>query len=205
MLIKFNLLISIFFSIENHGANCSFYSITNEVENLCMEMEDKLNTTNESLNQSDIAPVKELDIESILNRDLEMEEYAKCFRSVYENQFRQYLKTLQKNDLISVTSMPTKAYCKETYEIDSMNTTTLSFNFDSLELDDSSNVVAVVASSFDRVHTYFFDSFLCDTYGPFFGTKLYISMYNVGRSSSQEQMFFLDLPLSLYNLIEMDE
>lgn len=180
--------------------------MTNEVENLCMLMEDKLNTKNESLNQSDLeTSIKELNFETLPNRDLEMEDYAKSFRSVYENQFKEHLRTLQKNDPISVTSLPTKVYCKETYEVDSMNTTTLTFNFDSLELDNSGKVIAVVASSFDRVHTYFFDSFLCDTYGPFYGTTLYTTMYNVGRSNSQEQMFFLDLPLSLYNLIEMDE
>ncbi len=118
-------LIFSFIFIENNNSNFTFYSLTNEMENLCMNMEEKLNTSNESFNQSDLAtPVKDLNFESIPNRDLEMEEYAKCFRSIYENQFNEYLKTLKKNDPISVTSLPTKEYCKETYEIDSMNATT---------------------------------------------------------------------------------
>ncbi len=170
-------------------------------------MDQSIESANASINESDINPKTNqiLSFENFTNRDPELEEYATSFKSIYENQFREiYLKNLKKNDPIQVTSMPTKEYCKETFENDIMNATTLTFYFDSLELDDLGNLTAVIASSYDRKHTYFFESFICSTYGPFFSTNLLTCMYDVGRTNSKEQMFFLDLPVDLYNLLESE-
>lgn len=188
----------------------NFLSLSKGLENLDIEMDDSLNTSVDTsqLNMSDMdnsSTEKALSFESIADRDLEMEEYAKQFKSIYENQFKDYLRQLKKNDALSVTSLPTGEYSKETFEMDMMNSTTLSFQFDSLELDDNGQISAVIMTSYDRMHTYYFDPFVCDKYGPFFTTTLYTCMYNVGRSNSVDQQFFLDLPLELYNLLEQDE
>ncbi len=172
-------------------------------------MDDSLNTSADrsQLNMSDMDKTAERvpTFESIADRDLEMEEYAKQFKSIYENQFKSYLRRLKKNDILSVTSLPTNEYCKETFESDLMNSTTLSFQFDSLELDDNGQISSVIMTSYDRLHTYYFDPVVCGKYGPFFTTTLYTCMYNVGKKNSVEQPFFLDLPLELYNLLEEDE
>ncbi len=184
----------------------NFYSLTNDLNNLDVDMDE--GSANASINEADIAPkcsTMPLSFDAFPNRDLELEEYAKSFKSIYENQFREiYLKNLKKNDPIQVTSMPTKEYCKETFENDSMNATTLTFYFDSIELDDAGSLTAVIASSFDRRYTYFFEPFLCESYGPLFATNLLTCLYDVGRVNSREQMFFLDLPVELYNLLESE-
>lgn len=169
-------------------------------------MDESLDSSNTSVMEADLEkPVKNLNFEMFANRDPELEEYAIEFKSLYENQFKNvYVKELKKNAPISVTSMPTKEYCKETFENDLMNATTLTFYFDSLELDESGRISAVVTSSYDRAHTYFFEPFLCESYGPYFNTTLFTCMYDVGRKNSVEQMFFLDLPVELYSLLEIE-
>ena len=139
------------------------------------------------------------------DRDLEMEEYAAKFKSIYENQFREYLRKHEAQEPISVTSLPMKKYNKDTFDEDMMNSTTLTFYFEALECDEEGNINAVVASSFDRSQNYYFMPFLCENYGPFYMTTLYASLYNVGRKDSQENMFFLDLPVALYNLLDSDD
>lgn len=190
--------------------NDSFQSLTKGLENMEIELDDSLNASADTsqLNMSDMnssCSEKTLSYDSIADRDLEMEEYAKQFKAIYENQFKDYLRQLKKNDSLSVTSLPTSEYCKETFEMDMMNSTTLSFQFDSLELDDNGHISSVIMTSYDRMHTYYFDPVVCDKYGPFFTTTLYTCMYNVGRSNSVDQQFFLDLPLELYDLLEQDE
>lgn len=191
--------------------NDAFFSLTNDLENLDIEMEDSFSVFNASMNESELekstdpSPPKTLSFDIVTDRDFEMEEYAKNFKTIYENQFKDSLSKLNKNDLLSVTSLPTKPYCKETFENDLMNSITLSFFFDSLELDDNGKLSAVITCSHDRLHTYYFEPYLCDKYGPFYSTTLFTCMYNVGRTNSVEQMFFLDLPLDLYNLLETDE
>lgn len=136
-------------------------------------------------------------------RDLEMEDFAKQFKSVYENQFRDYLKNLNKNEPLSATSLPTKKYNKDTYEVDSMNSTTLVFYFDGLELDENGNINGVLATAFDKTEECHFTPYLCKEYGPYFKTNLLCCLYNVGRGKDSEAAnFFLDLPIDLYNLID---
>lgn len=182
-----------------------FYSLTNDLENLELDMEE---SANESLNISELdTPSKKISFENIniTERDYEMEEYALKFKYVYENHFMNYLKSLKKNDSLSVTSMPTNKYCKESFEDDMMNSITLNFHFDSIEHDDNGKISAVIANSHDRLHTHYFEPFICNSYGPYFSTTLLTSMYNVGRKNSAEQMFFLDLPIYLYNKLEADD
>jgi hypothetical protein len=143
--------------------------------------------------------------DEIEDRDPEIEEYAKNFRNIYSNELVEYLKTLVRNDSLSVTSIPTKKYCKETFDEDLMNSTTLNFNFEGLECDPDGKIKSVIATSFDRSTKYDFSPFLCSDYGPYFRTTLYACYYNVGRKSSKEEMFFIDLPLHLYNLLEAAE
>ena len=139
------------------------------------------------------------------DRDLEMEEYAAKFKSIYETQFREYLRKHKVHEPLSVTSLPMNKYNKDTIDQDLMNSTTLTFYFEALECDEEGNINAVVASSFDRTQNYYFMPFLCENYGPFYMTTLYASLYNVGRKDSQESMFFLDLPVALYNLLDSDD
>ena len=140
--------------------------------------------------------------DEIEDRDPEIEEYAKNFRQIYSNEFAEYLKTLVHNDSLSVTSIPTKKYNKETFDEDLMNSTTLSFNFEGLECDPDGKIKSLIATSFDRTTKYDFNPFLCTDYGPYYRTTLYACYYNVGRKSSKEEMFFIDLPLHLYTLLE---
>ena len=142
---------------------------------------------------------------STAERDPEIEEFSEKFRQIYENQFRSYLKTLARNETIYATSMPAKKYCKETYDDDAMNSTTLLFYFDGLELDEHGNINAVKATTFDKTETCHFHPYLCRQYGPYYKTMLLCCLYNVGRKSdSMAENFFLDLPVDLYNQIDMD-
>lgn len=139
------------------------------------------------------------------DRDEEVEDFAKQFKTIYETKFLEYLRGLKKNDPLNATSLPVKKYNKLTYEVDSMNSTTLVFYFEKLELDEKTGdaVNAVVARSFDKSELCHFQPFVCQEYGPYFNTNLYTCMYNIGRSKEMgAQIFFLDLPIDLYNLIE---
>lgn len=89
--------------------------------------------------------------------------------------------------------------------MDSMNSTSLIFYFDHLESDESGNINAIVATSFDKSQSCHFQPFICKDYGPYYRTTLYTSYYNIGRGKNPEaEHFFLDLPIDLYNLIDMD-
>jgi len=148
----------------------------------------------------------ELDLNTIdeKDRDPEVENFAQSFKLVYENQFRDYLKQMIKKQSISATSLPTVKYCKENYEAYSMNSTTLLFYFDHLEQDECGNINSVVATTFDQSESCHFIPEICNQYGPYVNTTLFTCLYNVGRTSSNNNpdKFFLDLPIELYNLIE---
>lgn len=136
-------------------------------------------------------------------RDLEVEDFARQFKNIYENNFINFLKNLQPNTALNATSLPTKKYNKNTYEDDSNESTTLVFYLDNLELDEKGNINIVVATSFDRTEKCYFTPFLCKDYGPYYRTNLLCSYYNIGRSKDKEAInFFLDLTIDLYNLIE---
>ena len=143
--------------------------------------------------------------ESIEERDPEIEEFSEKFRNVYENQFKNFLKSMSKSETIYATSLPTKKYCKDTFDDDSMNSTTLLFYFDGLELDENGNINAVMAHTFDKTETCYFSPYFCKKYGPYYRTTLFCCLYNVGRKEdSMPENFFLDLPVDLYNQIDMD-
>jgi hypothetical protein len=168
---------------------------------------DDSSLLSESLNELSINnSTQSLDdgFDEIEDRDPEIEDYCLNFRKIYQNQFVAHLKSLTKNDVISVTSLPTKKYCKETFDQDLMDSTTLNFNFEEIECDENGNINRVIATSFDRVSKYDFCPFLCNDYGPYFKTNLLACCYNVGRKNSKEEMFFIDLPLNLYILLESE-
>lgn len=142
--------------------------------------------------------------DEIEDRDPEIEEYCKMFRKIYRNQFNDYLKSLAKNESISVTSLPTKKYCKETFDEDLMNSTTLNFYFEKLEFEENGSIKSVIAKSFDKKTKYDFTPYVCDNYGPYYKTTLWACCYDVGRKESKEEMFFIDLPSHLYTLLESE-
>ena len=147
----------------------------------------------------------EEEIPSDEQKDPEMEEFAKNFKKIYETEFHQHLKGLEKNDLLMATSLPTKPYCKDTYEMDAMNATTLNFYFESLECDEEGNINSIVTSTFDRSQKCHFHPHLYKRYGPYQNTTLFTTLYNVGRKGAAEgqaEEFFIDLPVELYNLID---
>ncbi|RNA37025.1 hypothetical protein BpHYR1_033610 [Brachionus plicatilis] len=136
-------------------------------------------------------------------RDAEVEDFAKNFKKIYENDFIDYLKKLEPNTLLNATSLPIKKYNKDTYEEDTADSTTLVFYFEKLELDEKGNINILVATSFDKTEKCYFTPFLCNDYGPYYKANLLCSYYNIGRSKDKEALnFFLDLPIDLYNLIE---
>ena len=144
-------------------------------------------------------------LSQIDERDPEVEEFAAKFKAIYENQFVTYLKNLNKSEPLNATSLPTKKYDKNTYEQDSMNSTTLTFYFSHVENDENGNIVAIVATSFDKSENCHFTPQLCKDYGPYFNTTMFCTFYNVGRKKAEEseaEDFFLDLPIDLYNLID---
>lgn len=137
------------------------------------------------------------------DRDEEMEDFARQFKTIYETKFVEYLKSLKQNDTLNGTSLPDKKYNKDTYEDDSANSTTIVFYFDKLETDESGNINAVVTKSFDKSDVCHFQPHLFKNYGPYFNTQLFCCFYNTGRTKdTTSHEFFLDLPIELYNLIE---
>ena len=140
--------------------------------------------------------------DEIEDRDPEIEEYCKSFKQIYQNQLIDHLKSLSKNDSITITSLPTKKYNKDTFDEDLMNSTTLNFYFDKLELEENNSIKSVIATSFDRQTKYDFTPYLCNDYGPYYKITLFACYYNVGRKSSKDELFFIDLPSSLYTLLE---
>ena len=177
---------------QDESENC--FSLNDEFSNLKLD---------NSISLEDQDPVQ--DLENIAERDMEMEDYNKKLKNIYENDFLAYLKTLNKGDSLCATSLPTKPYCKDTFEDDMMNSTSLVFYFDSIDIDQNGNINAVVAYSFDKSIRYYFTPFLCDSYGPFYKITLLTCMYNVGRSNNEiTQHFFLDLPVHLYNILDSD-
>lgn len=136
-------------------------------------------------------------------RDEEMEDFARQFKTIYETKFVAYLKGLKPNDTLNGTSLPDKKYNKRTYEDDSANSTTIVFYFDKLETDEAGNINAVVTKSFDKSDVCYFQPHLFKNYGPYFNTQLFCCFYNTGRTKdTTSHEFFLDLPIQLYNLIE---
>lgn len=136
------------------------------------------------------------------DRDEEMEDFARQFKSIYETKFVEHLKGLKRQEPLNATSLPEKKYNKHTYEEDSANSTTILFYFEKLETDEKGNVNAVVAKSFDKTEVCHFQPHLINDYGPYYNTNLFCCLYNTGRSSDKAREFFLDLPIDLYNLIE---
>ncbi|CAF0991320.1 unnamed protein product [Brachionus calyciflorus] len=171
-----------------------------------MEIETEIEIGEDGLNESINLDSSQVLDESCIpekERDHEVEDFAKQFKKIYENDFRIYLKNLKPNEPLNATSLPQKKYNKETYDEDSGESVTLVFYFEKLDLDENGNINLVETSSFDKTEKCFFSPFLCKDYGPYFKTNLLCSFYNVGRSKNQEaQNFFLDLPIDLYNLIE---
>jgi len=152
------------------------------------------------------------DTDKIDERDEELEEYARGFKAIYENQFVEYLKNLPINASINVTSLPVKTYCKATFDQDSVNdSTTLVFYFDSVELeDDGRHIRHVHAYSFDRAQRCTFTPCLYRKYGPLYGTQLFCGVFNFERQRNaitataatlKSEYYFLDLPVSLYRLV----
>lgn len=179
----------------------------------------KLNSVNETDEEIIVSNLNDLSIDNnheedadeiddgfdeIEDRDPEIEEYCENFREIYKNQFTEHLKTLVINQSISVTSLPTKKYNKETFDEDLMNSTTLNFNFEGLECEEDGSIKTVIATSFDKVTKYDFNPYLCNDYGPYYKTTLYACYYNVGRKASKEELFFIDLPSHLYTLLESE-
>ena len=166
---------------------------------------DLTNTSQEiQIEIENVRPEDEEEVPSEEQKDPEMEEFAKNFKKVYETEFRQYLKGLKKNDLLMATSLPTKPYCKDTYETDAMNATTLNFYFESLECDEAGNINSVVTSTFDHSQKWHFHPHLYKRYGPYQHTTLFTALYSVGRKAAETvtEEFFIDLPVELYNQID---
>jgi hypothetical protein len=141
-------------------------------------------------------------------RDFEMEEYAARFKQVYENDFHEYLKNLKKGEPLNGTALPTAKYNKETFEADSMNSLTLTFYFDSVELDEAGRLSSVLADSFDRAERCHFQVYNCKKYGPYYDTTLFACLCSVGRANSkadQATRFFLDLPVHLYYKLDEND
>jgi hypothetical protein len=172
-----------------------------ELEDLELEDDQKHVDNTEELRKQ----ITDFNFDENFERDPEIEEFNKKFKNIYENKFRTFLKSLSKNETIYATTLPTKKYCKETFDEDSMNSTTLVFYFDKLDLDENGNINAVVVKTFDKTETCHFHPFLCNHYGPYYKTTLLCTLYNVGRGKeSSAQSFFLDLPVGLYNEIDED-
>ena len=176
-------------------------------------------TSDEKIKSVEETRLATLTSNHLKQQDPELDDFNSKFKVVYEDQFLKWLKTLNKNDQINATSLPTKIYDKDTYEDDS---TTLVFYFDSIEYDDSCqdvdklHVNAVNAFSFDKSICIKFTPILVEHYGPYFGTHIFASAYSTGRQSNNTQMkednnnyeevqteyFFLDLPIHLYHQID---
>ena len=139
------------------------------------------------------------------DRDPELEEFSQKFKNVYDNDFKNYLKKLKRNEIIYATSLPTKKYCKDTYDNDSLNSTTLMFYFERLDLDENENINAVVVRTFDNSELCHFTPNLINEYGIYYKAMLFTCIYNIGRTNSSSQNFFLDLPIYLYNKIDSDD
>lgn len=174
------------------------------------EEEDNKNNNVIELSDSMIEPPPKSKCETINledmrpeDRDEEMEDFARQFKSIYEKKFVEHLKSLKQGEPLNATSLPEKKYNKDTYEEDSANSTTILFYFEKLDVDEKGNVNAVLTKSFDKTEICHFQPFLCKEYGPYYDTNLYCCMYNTGRAGSDKALnFFLDLPIDLYNLIE---
>ena len=166
-----------------------------------VESDQKQNDNIEELRKR----ITDLSFDNDFEQDIELEEFSQKFKNVYENKFRSFLKTLSKNETLYATTLSTKKYCKETYDEDSMNSTTLVFYFEKLDVDENGNINAVIVKTFDKTETCHFHPFLCNHYGPYYKTTLFCTLYNVGRTTdSLAQSFFLDLPVDLYNEIEAE-
>jgi hypothetical protein len=139
------------------------------------------------------------------DRDPEIEEFAQKFKEIYDKDFKNYLKKLDRNEIIYATTLPNKKYCKETYEVDSLNSTTLMFYFERLDLDENQNINTVIVRTFDHSELCHFIPTLFNEYGLYYKTFLFTCLYNIGRKThSLAENFFLDLPIHLYNKIESD-
>lgn len=179
----------------------------NRVDDLDLDDEEVDNNNNESepieLTNSMIQRPESPPPVNQEDRDEEMEDFARQFKSIYESKFADYLRSLKPSEPLNATSMPETQYNKDTYEQDSANSTTILFYFEKLETDEKGNINAVVTKSFDKTEICHFQPLLCKDYGPYFKTNLYCCLYNTGRSGSDTaKNYFLDLPINLYNLIE---
>lgn len=187
--------------------------VTKQVDALELD-EDEVDANNNSNNEEEGVELSDSINEPAKNsaatlpvnkeeRDEEMEDFARQFKSIYESKFIEYLKNLKRLEPLNATSLPETKYNKETYDQDTANSTTILFYFDKLETDEKGNVNAIVTKSFDKTEVCHFQPYLCNDYGPYFNTNLYCCLYNTGRAGSEKaQNFFLELPIDLYNLIE---
>ena len=183
------------------------HDLSGELKNLAIEacQEEEEETTTEC-GEGDGGQLEDEIADA--DRDPEIEEFAKRFKAVYEHEFVEYLQSekVHKNDTICATSLPTGKYCKETFEQESMNSLTLNFHFDKVDVDENGNIQAIVAETFDRSETCHFQPTLCKNYGPYHKTLLFTCVCTISRKSIQGPVvLFLDLPLELYNLIELDD
>jgi hypothetical protein len=152
-------------------------------------------------------------------RDADLEDFADKFKEIYEKNFIQlYLKSLSKDSPLNASTLPTKKYNKLTYEEEQDNeSTTILFYFDSLECDETTGSINfVIVNTFDKTQKCYFYPHLCQNYGPYYKTQLYCTHYITGRTKKRNnkknldeqnddsELFFLDLPIELYNLIDLD-
>jgi hypothetical protein len=168
---------------------------------------DSLTSNLENTKLSESVSIESTDLKNVqlIDRDIELEEFAQKFKEIYDNDYRNYLKNLDKNEILYATALPTKKYCKETYDQDSMNSTTLMFYFERLDLDENENINTVVVRTFDRSELCYFTPTVYNEYGLYYKTMLFTCFYNTGRiNNSSSQNFFLDLPVYLYNKIDSD-
>lgn len=131
--------------------------------------------------------------------DSEIVEFSIKFKNIYENSFEQHLRGLAKNTPIYGSRLPNDDDNED--EVDS----TILFYFNRLEFDTSNKDIIefVIVNSFDRSEEYKFHRIQCNNYGPYLNTYLWCFNYCTGRDKDDESKeYFLDLPASLYRLIE---
>jgi hypothetical protein len=139
----------------------------------------------------------------LYERDIEVIEFSKKFKDIYENKFEAYLKELKEDTPLYATIVPINP--KNEPEQNNNSEATVLFHFKNIEYSELDKGLAefVVVKSFDHSEEYKFFKKICTQYGPYQSTCLWCVMYNIGRSTDTENMeYFLDLPSYFYKLLD---
>lgn len=138
----------------------------------------------------------------LFEHDPEVVEIAEKFKKVYENLFLNHLKSLSEGAKLYASLIPKNPIEElESETIDS----TIVFHLKKLEYskDNDKEVEFVVVKSFDDSEEYKFYREVCTQYGPYQNTHLWVTMYCPGRDTDTgSSEYFLDLPSSLYRLLD---